>query len=292
MTESQVKSPSQPRLFVKITRDNLPQIKDRYPYIYLEHGRLEVDDSSVKWVDAREGVIRLPAAMLQCILLGPGTSITHEAVKVLAAAKCTVMWTGEDGLSYYAHGISPTADTRNIVRQIKAASDPKMSLTVARNMFSRRFPEADLSEKTLAEMMGMEGVRVRLLYQQKANQYGVAWHGRKFIPGQFSASDTTNRILTACNSALYGILCSIVHSAGFSPYIGFIHSGSPMPFIYDLADLYKADLCIDLAFRLTAELNNHYDKKAVSSEFRKKVLEMKLLETAVDDIDQILGPTS
>lgn len=115
MSETTISKQS-PRLFIKVTRDNLPQIKDRYPYIYLEHGRLEVDDSSIKWIDAQGGVVRIPAALLQCLLLGPGTSVTHEAVKVLAAAKCTVMWVGEDSLLYYANGISPTADTRNMLR--------------------------------------------------------------------------------------------------------------------------------------------------------------------------------
>lgn len=234
---------SSPRLFIKVTRDNLPQIKDRYPYIYLEHGRLEVDDSSIKWIDAQGGVVRIPAALLQCLLLGPGTSVTHEAVKVLAAAKCAVMWVGEDSLLYYANGITPTADTRNMLRQIKAAADPVLSLGVARRMFARRFPGVDLRARTLPEMMGMEGVRVRNLYRQKAEQYGLRWEGRRFIPRQFSASDTVNRILTACNAALYGILNSIVHSAGFSPYIGFIHSGSPLPFIYDMADLYTRLIC-------------------------------------------------
>ena len=281
--------PKAPRLFVKITRENLPQIKDRYPYIYLEHGRVEVDDSSIKWVDSESGTVKLPVAVLACLLLGPGTSITHEAIKVLAAANCTVMWVGEDSLLYYANGISPTTNTKNLLRQLKAASDPKMSIEVARRMFARRFPGIDLSKKTLAEMMGMEGVRVRQLYFQKAKRYNVEWHGRKFQPGAFSQSDTTNRILTACNAALYGILCSVVHSSGFSPYIGFIHSGCPLPFIYDLADLYKAELCIDLAFSLSAQLGNHYDKSTVSTAFRNRVLEMDLLGTAVDDINAMLG---
>ena len=277
------------RLFVKITRDNLPQIKDRYPYIYLEHGRLEVDDSSIKWIDSEGGVIRLPVAVLTCLLLGPGTSVTHEAIKVLAATNCTVMWVGEDSLLYYANGISPTANTRNLLRQLKAASDPKMSLEVARRMFARRFPGIDLSKKSLSEMMGMEGVRVRQLYFQKAQEYNVNWQGRRFRPGDITQSDTTNRILTACNAALYGILCSVVHASGFSPYIGFIHSGSPLPFIYDLADLYKADLCIDLAFRLSAQLRNRYDKIAVSTAFRNRVLEMDLLGKSIGDINAMLG---
>lgn len=277
------------RLHIRITRENLPQIKGRYPYIYLERGRLEIDDSSVKWIDSQGGVIRLPVAALQSILLGPGTSVTHEAVKVISQANCSLAWVGEDAAHLYAFGISPTADTRNLLHQVRQASDPTLSLAVARRMFQRRFPEADLNGKSLPEMMGMEGVRVRNLYKAKAQEYGVNWGGRSFVPGQFSGSDTPNRILTFCNAALYGMICSCLYSCGFSPYIGFIHSGSPLPFVYDLADLYKGEFSIDLAFRLTAQLAGHYDKKTVQDEFRARVLEKELLKQIVPDVYSVLG---
>lgn len=109
-------------------------------------------------------------------------------------------------------------------------------------MFAKRFPDAELEGKSLSSMMGMEGNRVRALYQQKAQEYGVGWRGRHFTPGKFQLSDITNQVLTATNAALYGIVCSAVHAMGYSPHIGFIHSGSPLPFVYDLADLYKEHL--------------------------------------------------
>ena len=277
------------RLMIAITRENLPQIKNRYPFIYLERGRLEIDDSSVKWIDCRGGVIRLPVATLQSILLGPGTSVTHEAVKVISQANCALAWVGEDAAHLYAFGISPTADTRNLIHQIRQASDPELSLTVARRMYQRRFPQVDLIGKSLQEMMGMEGVRVRSLYAAKAEEYGVPWEGRRFVPGHFSGSDTTNRFLTQCNSMLYGLICSCVHSSGFSPYLGFIHSGSPLPFVYDIADLYKQDFSIDLAFGMTARLGEHYDKKVVQEEFRKRVSDRDLLKQIVPDMCEVLG---
>ncbi|MDA6076182.1 hypothetical protein O0544_02705 [Edwardsiella anguillarum] len=94
------------RLFVKITRESLPQVKDKYPFIYLERGRLEIDDSSLKWLDAEGQVVRLPVATLNAILLGPGTSLTHEAVKTAAAANCAICWVGEDSLLFYAAGFT------------------------------------------------------------------------------------------------------------------------------------------------------------------------------------------
>jgi len=277
------------RLFVKVTRESLPQVKDKYPFLYLERGRLEIDDSSIKWIDADCNVVPLPVTTLNALLLGPGTTVTHEAVKIAASANCAVCWVGEDSLLFYAAGFLPTADTRNLKKQIEISADSEKSIEVARRMFARRFPDAELKGKSLQEMMGMEGHRVRSLYQAKAEQYQVGWKGRDFTPGKFETSDLTNQILTSVNAALYGILCSGVHSLGYSPHIGFIHSGSPLPFVYDLADLYKEQLCIDLAFHLTRELAGRYDKHKVAAAFRKRVIEMDLLAKLAEDIDAMLG---
>lgn len=277
------------RLFVKITRETLPQVKDKYPFIYLERGRLEIDASSVKWIDANANVVPLPVATLNAILLGPGSTVTHDAVKTATAANCSICWVGEDSLLFYAAGFLPTADTRNLRHQIECAADADTSLEVAKRMFARRFPDADFEGKTLQSMMGMEGNRVRALYQSKAEEYGVGWKGRQFTPGKFEISDTTNQVLTSTNAALYGILCSAVHSLGYSPHIGFIHSGSPLPFVYDLADLYKEYLCIDLAFALTKDMAGIYNKYKVSAAFRKRVIEMDLLAKVPKDIQEILG---
>lgn len=276
------------RLFVKVTRESLPQVKDKYPFVYLERGRLEIDDSSIRWIDSEANVVPLPVATLNALLLGPGTTVTHDAIKTATAANCAICWVGEDSLLFYAAGFLPTADTRNLKQQVELSANPKKSVEVARRMFIRRFPDADLQGKTLKEMIGMEGQRVRALYKAKAEEYQVGWKGRKFVPGKFEASDTTNRILTACNAALYGVLCSAVHSMGYSPHIGFIHSGSPLPLIYDLADLYKEHLCIDLAFYLTRDMAGHYNKHKVAESFRMRVIEMDLLAKVATDITEIL----
>lgn len=277
------------RLLIKVTRDSLPQVKDKYPFIYLERGRLEIDDSSVKWIDSEANVVRLPIATLNCLLLGPGTSVTHEAIKVIAQSNCNICWVGEDSLLFYANGQTPTADTRNMREQIMLSADPKKSVEVARRMYAKRFPEAELAGKPLKTMMGMEGYRVRALYEQKGQEYGVGWKGRSYTPGKFELGDITNQVLTASNAALYGILSSAVHSMGYSPHVGFIHSGSPLPFVYDLADMYKEYLCIDLAFSLTLEMAGNYNKHKVSTAFRQRVIEVDLLGKIGQDIEAVLG---
>ena len=275
------------RLFVKVNHNNLPQMKDRYPFIYLERGKLEIDDSSVKWIDSECNVVRIPIATISTILLGPGTSITHEAIKVLSSANTTVCWVGEDSLLFYATGITPTSNTRNIRLQSNLASNQKSRLTVAKRMFSYRFPDTDVSKSTLADLMGKEGKRIKQLYVSKAEEYQVGWSGRSYVPGDFSLSDTTNKILTSSNAALYAIITSVVCATGYSPHIGFVHSGSPLPFIYDLADLYKEYICIDFAFKMTKDLAGYYDKKKIIEAFRMRIMEFDLIGRIKPDIDKL-----
>ena len=277
------------RIIIKTQASDLPMLKDRYPFLYLEHGRLEIDDASVKWISAEYEIFRIPAAVISTLLLGPGTSVTHEAVKVLAELNCTVCWVGEDSLRFYAVGETPTANTRNFKRQMQLAADPKASLEVARKMFSSRFPDEDLSSKTLRELMLWEGSRVQMLYAQLAQKYFVAWRGRMYKPGEFKLSDLTNQLITSANAALYALVLSIIHSLGLSPHIGFIHSGSPLPFVYDVADLYKADLVFEPAFALTAKMCGRYDRTLAISEFRRRVIEFGLLKKCPADITQLLG---
>lgn len=190
---------------------------------------------------------------------------------------------------FYAAGQTPTADTRNLKRQIELSADSEKSLEVARSLYARRFPDSELKGKTLKEMMGMEGYRIRKLYEELAEKYQVGWKERSYVPGKFELGDVPNQILTATNAALYGIISSIVHSLGYSPHIGFIHSGSPLPFVYDLADLYKEHLCMELAFEQTLEMAGQYNRHKVAEAFRQRVIETDLLIKVPQDIQNLIG---
>ena len=276
-------------ILLKTTLAGLPKIRERYPFLYLEHGRIEIDDSSIKWISAEDGVIRIPAATVMTLLLGPGTSVTHEAMKVLAALNTTVCWVGEDSLMFYAVGQTPPSDTRNLKHQLELAADPEKSLGIARKMFLCRFPEAKVRGKSLKELMVMEGGRVRELYETLARKYLVLWQGRSYRPGKFELSDMTNKLITSCNSALYALVSSILNALGLSPKVGFVHSGSPLPFVYDVVDLYKADLVFDLAFSLTAELAGEYNRKLVLERFRQRVCEFDLMTKCPADVLGLMG---
>lgn len=129
-------------IFLKVARELLPQVKDKYPFIFLEHGRLEVDDSSVKWIDEKCHVISIPCATVNTILLGPGTSVTHAAIKSISESNCTVCWVGSDSLLYYATGETPTADTYNLKIVFKSKekignSKKVVQLSISRSRFTK-----------------------------------------------------------------------------------------------------------------------------------------------------------
>ena len=276
------------KILFRITKDMFPQIKDRYPYVYLEHGRLEVDDSSVKWISSEGYFIRLPVATISTLIIGPGTSITHAAVEAVSSSGCTICWTGADSLAFYAYGMPPTADTQPLYKQGRLAFNPATRVEVARRMFALRFPSADLEGKSLQSMMGMEGVRVRNLYAKLSEEYGVVWQRRAYVPGKPAQSDPVNRVLTFLNQLLYGVCTSSLLSLGYSPRIGFIHSGSPMPFVYDVADLYKSDLTIELAFKLTAQQVDVYDRHVLIDAFCERLIQLKVLETFAQTVNGLL----
>ncbi|MDO4628016.1 MAG: type I-E CRISPR-associated endonuclease Cas1e [Planctomycetia bacterium] len=276
-------------LIIRTKLADIPMLRDRYPFLYLEHGRLEIDDSSVKWISASGKHFRLPAAMICTLLLGPGTSVTHEAVKILASLNTTTCWVGDDSLIFYAVGNSPTANTYNLKKQLQLATDPEKSLGVARQMFAQRFPDVDIQNRNLKQLMTMEGQRVKASYIEYAEKYHVPWKGRSYVPGEFSFSDLTNQIITSVNSALYALVCSILYSLGFDPRIGFVHSGSPLPFVYDVADLYKSYLVFDFAFYMTGRLGGRFQRKKVLDEFKERLLEMDFLKKCPQDVLKLMG---
>ena len=278
-----------PRLYAPITHEMLPKVRDRFPALYYEHSRIEVDDSSIKIITASEGVLRLPASTLSTLLLGPGTSISHEAIKVLAQACCMVCWVGSDSMAFYSYGISPVHDMRGAQFQVRHSVDQKKRTEVVRRMYQFRFPDENVKGKTIPQMMGMEGVRVRKCYEESAQRHLVDWRGRRYSVGSFGNDELTNRCLTACNQALYALCNSAILHAGYLPQIGFVHTGGATPFTYDVADLYKTRVSVEAAFGASIEMKGVYDRAVLMRAFLERVLKEKVLEGIVDDIGKVLG---
>jgi len=264
----------------------LPKFRDGLSYLYLEHGRIEQAQKAIEFF-SQEGRTMIPAASLALLMLGPGTSITHEAIKTLADNGVVVVWVGEEGVRCYAHGSGETRKGHRLLRQAELVSIPDKRLEIVRRMYAYRFDEQLDPALTLQQIRGMEGARVRKVYARASQEYGVTWHGRFYDRTHWHITDPINRALSAANACLNGVCHSAILAAGYAPGLGFIHTGKHLSFVYDIADLYKMDLTVPLAFKLTAESAEKLETR-VRHACRDLFYEQKLLGEIINDIDNLL----
>lgn len=267
--------------------ESLAPIKDRWSPLYLEHGRVEVDDSSIKWIGADGLVCRIPAATLSVLLLGPGTTTTHAAVKACADSNLPVCWVGADGVRFYAAGVATTHDNSNARRQSEYSSHRTKRHAVARRMFSFRFGEDALGHShTLNELRGLEGLRVRALYEQLGTAFGVSWKGRNYDRNRWDLADEINRAVSTANAALYSLMLGVIVSLGYLPQLGFVHEAGNIPFACDLADLVKAETSLPAAFEVIGQ-DPKADGDAVRRALKRKLEEHQVLPrmpTIIEDL--------
>ncbi|MFO7271859.1 MAG: type I-E CRISPR-associated endonuclease Cas1e [Sphaerobacter thermophilus] len=264
----------------------LPKVRDSWSYLYVEHARIEQEAKAIAIHDA-VGMVPVPCASLGILMLGPGTSISHAAIRALAENGCLVLWTGEEGVRFYAQGLGETRSARNLMRQARLWADPALRLRVVFRMYQMRFSEPLPPDLTLQQIRGMEGARVRDAYARASRETGVPWRGRSFQRRNWSATDPINRALSCANSCLYGICHAAIVSLGYSPGLGFIHTGKMLSFVYDIADLYKATVTIPLAFRVVAE-GTHDLEGRVRRACRDAFVAHRLLGTIATDIEHVL----
>jgi CRISPR-associated protein Cas1 len=272
------------------TLSELPRFRDRWSHLYLEKGRVDQEHQSIAFHTA-EGTIPVPAASLAVLMLGPGTTITHAAIRTLAENNCLVVWCGDESVRFYAMGTGGAGHCRNLLRQAALVSDPDSRARVSRRMYARRFREPVDDRVTIEQLRGMEGFRVRRCYAEVARRHGIEWAGRRYDSGRWDAADLPNRALSAATACLYGLVQAAIVSAGYSPALGFIHVGRSLSFVYDVADLYKTELILPVAFRVAAE-NPENLERAVRIACRDLFYETKLMQRILPDIEETLdgGP--
>jgi len=275
-------------IFEKPPLEALSPAKDRWTPIYLEHGRLEVDDSSIKWIGADRLVYRLPVATISAVLLGPGTTVTHAAMKACADSNTPVCWIGEDGMRFYAFGITPNHDNLMPRKHAAAWADQKKRVVIARRMFARRFPGVDVAQYSIKELRGMEGLRVRAKYAELGQQYGVTWKGRDYDKTNWNLADNINRSLSAANASLYAVCAAVVCSLGYIPSLGIVHDGGTLPFVYDVADLYKEITSFAAAFQAIRQKPD--DKgELVRTLLKERIEQEKLLQKIPKDLEELFA---
>lgn len=266
---------------------DLPQVKDRLTFLYLERCQLSRQDSAITVLD-EEGIIHIPAAAISVLLLGPGTTVTHRAMELIGDAGVSVVWVGERGVRYYAGGRPLTHRSGLLIRQAALVSDKKQHLQVVRKMYQLRFPGEDISQLTLPQLRGREGARVREVYRRASEEWGVEWNGRVYDPEDFSAGDAVNQALSAGHVCLYGLAHAVIAAMGCAPGLGFVHVGHEKSFVYDVADLYKAEVTIPIAFAIAAEQPEDLPA-VVRRRVRDAMVEQHILERMVHDIKYLLG---
>ncbi len=265
---------------------SLPRLRDGWSFVYIQRARVEQAQRAIVAIDV-DGRTMIPCANLGLAMLGPGTTITHAAVKNLADCGCQIVWTGEDGVRFYAHGLGHARSARLLQHQARLASSGRSRLMVARRMYTMRFPGVVNEVLDIKQLRGMEGARVRDAYAAASRASGVPWHGRRYVPGKPDASDPVNRALTAANACLYGICHAAIVSLGLSAGLGFIHVGRAQSFVYDVADLYKCETAIPAAFQAAAEEPDAAED-LVRSYLRQVFYESRLLVRIAQDILQVL----
>jgi CRISPR-associated protein Cas1 len=265
----------------------LPKVRDSLSYLYVEHCRVDQEAKAIAIHDQR-GRFPVPCASLTLLMLGPGTTITHAAIRALADNGCLVAWTGEEGVRMYAFGTGETRSARNLLRQAWLCTHRALRLGVVMQLYRIRFKEPLDDRLTLQQIRGMEGVRVRQAYARASAETGIPWFGRAYRRDGWGSSDPVNRALSAANSCLYGVCHAAIVSAGYSPALGFIHTGKMLSFVYDIADLYKTEITIPVAFKVTAEATENIETR-VRRACRNAFRDSRLLQRIVPDIDRALG---
>lgn len=265
---------------------DLNRAEDRISFLYLERSVIHRDSNAITATDDR-GVVHIPAASIGVLLLGPGTSVTHQAIALLADHGATAVWVGERGVRYYAHGRSLASSSRLLTAQAAAVSHRHRRLAVARVMYAMRFPGEDTGNLSMQQLRGKEGARVRRMYREHAKRTGVAWSQREYDKADFASGDPINQALSAAHTCLYGIVHAVIVALGAAPGLGFVHTGHERAFVYDIADLYKAEVTIPIAFDVVAEGSTDISAD-VRRRVRDRVHDGALLNTCVRDIRMLL----
>jgi len=262
-------------------------IKERISLVFLEKGELDVLDGAFVLVDKNGVRTQIPIGSVACLMLEPGTRISHAAVVLASRVGCLLVWIGEAGVRLYAAGQPGGARADRLLYQAKLALNEEARLNVVRKMYEFRFKKPVPSHYSVEQLRGVEGARVREMYGQMAQKFGVKWEGRQYDHTQWGSGDLPNRCLSSATSCMYGISEAAILAAGYAPAIGFIHSGKPQSFVYDIADLFKFETVVPVAFRVAAQ-NPVDPERAVRLACRDQFRETRLLKTIIPTIEEIL----
>ncbi|MBN8429088.1 MAG: type I-E CRISPR-associated endonuclease Cas1 [Xanthomonadales bacterium] len=263
-------------------------LKERLSILYVEYGHLDVLDGAFVVVDKTGVRTHVPIGGVACLMLEPGTRVSHAACALAARVGTLLVWIGEAGVRLYSAGQPGGARSDKLLYQARLALDDALRLKVVRRMYALRFGEEPPQRRSVEQLRGIEGARVRETYKRLAARYGVTWKARNYDTQDWDKGDLPNRCLSAATACLYGVTEAAVLAAGYAPAIGFIHTGKPLSFVYDVADVYKFDTVVPVAFRIAAKHPTH-PEQAVRLACRDVFRETRLLERIIPGIEHMLA---
>lgn len=263
-------------------------IKDRNSMIFVGMGQIDVKDGAFVVIDKNGERMHITVGSLACIMLEPGTRVSHAAIKLASACGTLLIWVGEAGVRLYSAGQPGGARSDKLLYQAKLALDGDLRLKVVRKMFEIRFGDEAPQRRSVEQLRGIEGARVKKTYQLLAKQYGVDWHGRRYDPKDWNKGDIINQCISSATSCLYGITEAAILAAGYAPAIGFVHSGKPLSFVYDISDIIKFETVVPVAFEIASKTKFAADRDvriACRESFRKS----KILKRLIPLIEEVLS---
>lgn len=263
-------------------------MKERISLLFLEYGQIDVIDGAFVLVQKTGVRIHIPVGSVACIMLEPGTRISHAAVALAARVGTLLVWVGEAGVRLYASGQPGGARSDRLLYQAKLALDDDARLKVVRKMYEMRFGEKPPERRSIQQLRGIEGARVRKTYELLAKRFGVTWNVRNYDANQWGSGDIPNRCVSAANACLYGITEAAVLAAGYAPAVGFIHSGKPLSFVYDIADIFKFQTVVPAAFQVAAK-NPRDPEREIRIACRDIFRESRILKDIIPTIEEVLS---
>ncbi len=270
---------------------DLPRFGDGWTFLYTEKVHVEREQNGLVLRDVHTRT-SVPLSPLVVLLLGPGTTITHAAVTLAGQSGCSLVWCGDGVTRFYAIGADEARRATNLYHQAEMWANPSTRMDVVRRMYEMRFDDPLPPELSIEQVRGREGVRVRSAYARMAKETGLDWRGRAYRRSDWDSADPINRALSAANSCLYSLCHAAIVATGFSAGLGFIHTGKMLAFAYDIADLYKVDVGIPIAFRAAIAGGSSGVESRARRFARVAFHDLKLVSRILPDIQRALGMTA
>lgn len=272
---------------------------DRHGLLWIERGRLSVEDGCLRFATAgggplRTGVYSIPYQQVSILLLGPGTAVTHDAMRILSLHGVGTLFVGTGGTRLYAESLPSPPDRADVARNHALIwADPERRIEVARRMYALRLGrQLPPHLRNLDTLRGMEGARARTTYALLAQSFGVHWAGRKYDRTEPNANDPVNAAVNHVATAFYAAARVAVAVTGAIPQLGFVHEASGFSFALDIADLFRTDVTLPTAFAAAKRFESRGGPSLEQVARHQAAIELQRQEVIprmIDHIKSLLG---